>query len=265
MATLGDQAVGSIVKLNVGGTATDFIVVHQGLPSSVYDSSCNGTWLLAKDICEKRAWHTENINNYEVSAIHSYLQSTFIDKFDTGIRDLIQQVKIPYTKGVGETGSLKTKSNGLPAKIFLLSVTEIGYAPSSANVEGTTLAYFEGASKNTWTAYYNGVKTAWWTRSPYTKGTTWPWRTGADTGSGMNYTNATSSEGIRPAMVMSMECEVDSSGFVTISSGGISGTVNIGGVERELTGKGYINIGGVLHDLADSNVNIGGTMKSTKG
>lgn len=49
---LGAKAVGSIVKIKVNGAAKDFIIVHQGKPSSVYDDSCNGTWLLMKDIYE---------------------------------------------------------------------------------------------------------------------------------------------------------------------------------------------------------------------
>lgn len=59
MATnLGSKAVGSIVKLKVGGTLTDFIVVHQGRPStSLYDASCDGTWLLMKDCYEQKQWH----------------------------------------------------------------------------------------------------------------------------------------------------------------------------------------------------------------
>ena len=42
---LGSKASGSIVKLNVGGVATEFLVVHQGLPGPMYDASCDGTWL----------------------------------------------------------------------------------------------------------------------------------------------------------------------------------------------------------------------------
>ena len=47
---LSSKAVGSIVKLNVGGVAKNFIVVHQGRPSSLYDTSCDGTWLLMEEI-----------------------------------------------------------------------------------------------------------------------------------------------------------------------------------------------------------------------
>lgn len=47
-------AVGSSVYCNVNGTKTEFIIVHQSKPSSLYDDSCNGTWLLMKDIYEDR-------------------------------------------------------------------------------------------------------------------------------------------------------------------------------------------------------------------
>ena len=47
---IGNLAVGSVVALNIG----NFIVVHQGKPGAIYDDSCNGTWLLMKDIYEKR-------------------------------------------------------------------------------------------------------------------------------------------------------------------------------------------------------------------
>ena len=43
----GDLPIGQIVKLMEGGVETEFIVVHQGIPGSMYDSSCDGTWLLS--------------------------------------------------------------------------------------------------------------------------------------------------------------------------------------------------------------------------
>ena len=39
-------ALGNTPYLNVGGVRKEFLVVHQGLPSSLYDASCDGTWLL---------------------------------------------------------------------------------------------------------------------------------------------------------------------------------------------------------------------------
>ena len=50
--TLGSKAVGSVVKIKENGTRVNYLVVHQGKPSSIYDESCNGTWLLRQDIAE---------------------------------------------------------------------------------------------------------------------------------------------------------------------------------------------------------------------
>ena len=54
---LGNVTVGSIVKLKENGSPVDYLVVHQGKPSSLYDESCNGTWLLRKDIYANKQWN----------------------------------------------------------------------------------------------------------------------------------------------------------------------------------------------------------------
>ena len=129
-AKLSTKSVGSIVKLKVNGTLRDFIVVHQGKPSSIYDASCDGTWLLMKDIYETRQWHSSNVNDYANSTIHSYLNSTFLNLFDANIRAQIKQVKIPYRPGSGTSTSINSGANGLSCKIFLLSNIEMGGDPS---------------------------------------------------------------------------------------------------------------------------------------
>ena len=117
---LGAKAVGSIVKIKVNGAAKDFIIVHQGKPSSVYDDSCNGTWLLMKDIYTTCTFG--NNNSYKDSSIHTYLNGTFYNLIDSDIRAAIKQVKIPYLNGTGGgDGSLATGANGLSTKVFLLS------------------------------------------------------------------------------------------------------------------------------------------------
>ena len=170
--TLSSKAIGSTIKLKVNGSAKDFIVVHQGKPSSVYDDSCNGTWLLMKDIYESRQWHNSNTNDYANSTIRSYLNSTFLAMFDSNIQKAIKQVKLPYRKGSGTSTTVTSGSNGLSAKIFLLSATEtsfsFSYMPSG---EGAELAYFKGCADNSSdskrVAYLNGSATGWWLRSPY--------------------------------------------------------------------------------------------------
>ena len=169
--TLSSKAIGSTIKLKVNGSARNFIVVHQGKPSSVYDDSCNGTWLLMQDIYENRAWHSSNTNDYANSTIHSYLNSTFLNLFESNIKNAIKQVKLPYRKGSGTSTTVTSGSNGLSAKIFLLSATEtsfdFSYMPSG---EGAELAYFKGCADNSSdskrVAYLNGSVTGWWLRSP---------------------------------------------------------------------------------------------------
>ena len=170
--TLSSKAIGSTIKLKVNGSARNFIVVHQGKPSSVYDDSCNGTWLLMQDIYENRAWHSSNTNDYANSTIHSYLNSTFLNLFESNIKNAIKQVKLPYRKGSGTSTTVTSGSNGLSAKIFLLSATEtsfdFSYMPSG---EGAELAYFKGCADNSSDskriAKLNGSAAYWWLRSPY--------------------------------------------------------------------------------------------------
>lgn len=170
--TLSSKAIGSTIKLKVNGSARNFIVVHQGKPSSVYDDSCNGTWLLMQDIYENRAWHSSNTNDYANSTIHSYLNSTFLNLFESNIKNAIKQVKLPYRKGSGTSTTVTSGSNGLSAKIFLLSATEtsfdFSYMPSG---EGAELAYFKGCADNSSdskrVAKLNGSAASWWLRSPY--------------------------------------------------------------------------------------------------
>ena len=171
---LSTKAVGSTVKLKVNGTAKEFIVVHQGKPSSLYDDSCNGTWLLMKDIYENRVWQSGNINKYESSDIHTYLNNTFLNLFESNIRDAIKQVKIPYRKNGGSGGTDQSGANGLSAKIFLLSGYEVGFTTSDNSyfpVDGAKLSYFESgtgsSALNKRIAYLNGSAAHWWLRSPY--------------------------------------------------------------------------------------------------
>ena len=178
---LGSMSVGSTVKLKLGGTARDFLVVHQGLPSSMYDSSCNGTWLLLKDIYTTRTWDSSN-NDYKNSDIHSYLNGTFLNLFDNDIKNAIKQVKIPYQNGTGSGGSVASGANGLSCKIFLLSGYEVGFSTSDSSYfprDGAKLSYFSSgtgsAANNKRIANYNGSATSWWLRSPYTDDTNSVW------------------------------------------------------------------------------------------
>lgn len=215
---LGSMSVGSTVKLKLGGTARDFLVVHQGLPSSMYDSSCNGTWLLLKDIYTTRAWDSSN-NDYKNSDIHSYLNGTFLNLFDNDIKNAIKQVKIPYQNGTGSGGSVASGANGLSCKIFLLSGYELGWTTSDNSYfprDGAKLSYFSSgtssSANNKRIAKYNGSATSWWLRSPNTNYTysVWVVYSGGDCYSwDCSYTY-----GVRPALVLDSSLSVSDDGSV---------------------------------------------------
>lgn len=261
-AQLGTKAVGSIVKLKVNGTATEFIVVHQGKPSSFYDDSCNGTWLLMKDIYENRAWHSSNVNKYESSDIHSYLNSTFLNLFENNIRDAIKQVKIPYRKGGGSGGSDQSGANGLRCKIFLLSGYEVGFTASNSPyfpVDGAKLSYFvsgTGASaKNKRIAYLKGSTAAWRLRSPYTYNAYYVWY--VDSNGSYDFDNASYSRGICPALVLSSNVLVDDSGNVVIPDLTAHKTLINGTTYTIQGGKCLVN--GTAYDIKKGRTLIGGT------
>ena len=245
---LSTKAVGSTVKLKVNGTAREFLVVHQGKPSSLYDESCNGTWLLMKDCYESRQWHSSNSNSYKASTIHSYLNGTFLNLFDADIREVIKQVKIPYVNGTANS-AVASGSNGLSCKIFLLSGREVGFSTSDNQYfpnDGAKLSYFESgtgsSALNKRIAKLNGSATFWWLRSPFTSYTDFAWRVSSNGGySGGG--RCTGSYGIRPALVLPSDLLVSADGSVqtntppTITSTSGNSGVNLGSKDAAFSFK----------------------------
>lgn len=210
---VGDLSIGASVYLNVKGAAKEFIVVHQGKPSNLYDDSCTGTWLLMKDIYESRQWNSSNSNSYKASTIHSYLNSTFLNLFDADIKAQIKTVKIPYVNGTGDS-NVASGSNGLSARIFLLSGFEVGFDRNASvyfPYDGDTLSYFEkgysSQANEKRIAKMNGSVTTWWLRSPYTYRTKSAWKVIANGRWSDDY--CTNSNGVRPALVLPSDALVD--------------------------------------------------------
>lgn len=209
---LGTKAVGSIVKIKVNGASKDFIVVHQGLPSSAYDASCNGVWVVMKDIYTTMKWDGSN-NDYLNSDMTAYLNGTFISLIDADIRNAIKQVKIPYTNY--SNNNVMSGSSGLSCKVFLLSGTEVGFSSVSyMNTEGAKLSYFDSASKR---VAYNGSSAAlWWLRSPRTRdgSSVWLVNTGGSDGNNWYF----SSYGVRPAFILPSTLVVSDDGTVSVNT-----------------------------------------------
>lgn len=266
-ATLSSKAIGSTIKLKVNGSAKDFIVVHQGKPSSVYDDSCNGTWLLMKDIYENRQWNRLGTSDYANSTIHDYLNNTFLNLFESNIKNAIKQVKLPYRKGSGTSTTVTSGSNGLSAKIFLLSATETSFSfdgvPSG---EGAELAYFKGCADNgpdsKRVAYFNGSADVYWMlRSPFcrvSEGVVFIISNG-----NWGYNNCSGSYGIRPALILPSTLLVSDDG--TVSTNTAPSTPWSISVPSSIMGGTNISISWAKSSDAESNLAGYKVERSTNG
>jgi len=223
---LSTKGIGSVVKLKVSGMDRDFLIIQQGKPSAIYDDSCNGTWLMMKDIYESRQWHSSNSNDYANSTIHSYLNGTFLNLFAANIQSVIKQVKIPYRPGnkVNDE-SIYSGAYGLSAKIFLLSAYEINWNKNLPNgyylpADGSTVSYFSGISAvdAKRIAYLNGSAALWWLRSPYTYNSTHAWvvQTDGGYGGGYSYRSCSYPSEVRPTLVLPFDVSVDDNGVILI-------------------------------------------------
>ena len=169
-----DLAVGSTVKLMENGSAVEYLVVNQGIPgnSSLYDSSCDGTWLLRKDCHSQMGWNSVVVNTYANSTINTWLNDTFFNSLGSVERATVKQVKIPYCIGGGYY-TVNSGVNGLAVKAFFLGVYELGWTTSDNSkfpIDGAKIDYFSNSSggNSKRIAYLNGAAAYWWTRSPKT-------------------------------------------------------------------------------------------------
>lgn len=199
---LGDMPIGSEVTLTESGFPELYIVVNQGLPSSDYDSSCDGTWLLRKFIFESRKWDNSSGNiRYDRSYINEYLNSTFLERFSTyAINNLFMSPKIPiYTDHIQDYS----------AQVFLLSIHELNLTHESLNQEGAAMQYFNGAEADKRIAYFDGAPATWWSRSRgiglagYVSTTGYP-----------SPQKPTIDAGVRPAFILKKDTRVSDDGSI---------------------------------------------------
>lgn len=214
--TLGGLAVGSSIFMNINalGGRTEFLVVHQGLPSSDYDSSCDGTWLLMKDICNIAYFRDATsgyVNSYGSSDIHR-ANNNFRYLLEDGVQKILKQVRIPYASS-GYVTSVSTVSNGLSVWAFCLSVAEVdgfadnAYMSTNALKEGEALDYFKGNGKAGRIAHYEGTATSWWLRTPLKDNSNYAFNVGSDGVPGKSLAYAQS--GRRPCMIFPSDTLID--------------------------------------------------------
>lgn len=130
---LKDVAEGSIVKIEESAGLREYYVACHN-----YESDLNGegrTLLVRKEsyLTTAQKWHTSNVNSYDSSYIDTYLNDTYFLVLSEQLQGKIKPTTFYYTSKVDNT--VKT----LTRKAFLLSVTELGFTNTSANVEGSVL------------------------------------------------------------------------------------------------------------------------------
>ena len=213
-----------------------------------------------KDIYENHVWQSENINKYESSDIHAYLNNTFLNLFDSSIKEAIKQVKIPYRMNGGSGGTDQSGANGLPAKIFLLSGYEVGWTTSDYGhfpVDGAKLDYFEAgtgsAADSKRIANLNGSPAYWWLRSPDTSNLNDAWYVFSN---GSTW-HVSVPYGIRPALVLPPDVLVDDSGNVVIPDLTAHKTLVNGTVYTVKGGKCLVN--GTVYSIKKGRTLIDGT------
>lgn len=169
---LGTKAIGEIVKMNVDGVLTDFVIVHKGKPSEIYDDSCNGIWVRSNVAIERDGIGYLCYNrDYETTDLHVKYMSQFITRLDENIRPFVNWVKIPYGSGKDKV-TIKTGADGLLCQAFALSFYEMGFAKSSeceAVVDGVKLDYFDytnSRSDKRVVTSYSGSTQSYHTRTP---------------------------------------------------------------------------------------------------
>lgn len=221
---IGTFPVGTTVRMMVNGVGREFLIVHQGKPSAMYDGSCDGTWLLMKDIYENRPWHSSNNNDYEKSTINDYLNGTWLNLLDARVRSAVKSVKIPYRYGAGDSNTpVNSGGNGLSVRVFLLSGYEVGFSEDDSPYvphDGDKLAYFDGGTgsfaNQKRKASFGGAGASWWTRSPQCRRGNGSFFA-LEVAINGDWYNATCSKqtGIRPALILPKTASVDDSGNVT--------------------------------------------------
>ena len=222
--TLAAQEVGSTVTLKVNGADAEFLVVHQGNPDpDVYDPSCEGTWLLMRNVYSQRPWGSASC--YADAPVHTWLNSTFLELLDSGIRPAVKTVRLPYAEG----SDVHTGAEGVSAQIFLLSMREMG-TPAAQKTgladEGALLDYFTDGDGGDDPLRASSAR--YWTRSPYTGGGGNVWSVAGESGI-CSYRAGSSSYGVRPALILPQAMPVEdgtvqpNSAPVLTSSSGVSG------------------------------------------
>lgn len=153
---IGELETGTVVYLDEGGTATEFLIgMHN------YESANNGagrTLLVRRQIYKEMAY-SRSYNPFVDSYADKDLNQTYLALFSSAVQAAIGTTTFPYTPGRNNI-TVTTLSRA----VFLLSLTEYGLRDDWVNVEGSAIRV-AGSIRS---ATFSGHDVQQWTRSPMT-------------------------------------------------------------------------------------------------
>ena len=161
--TAGEIEKGSSVYISENGVFNEYIVVYQGLPdSTVYDASCNGTWLMRKDLLGKM---TSSTSSFAGSNVETYLNSgAYYQSLPDWVKSGMKTVKIPYQTLSGSTVITHQGADGHETKVFIPAYDELGSSATSSR-DGYSWGIFTSNAQKV--AKFDGAATGYATRTCY--------------------------------------------------------------------------------------------------
>ena len=195
--TQTDAQNGKIINLPYKGAMTPHRVVHIGNPDSeLYDSSCNGVWLLREDIVELGDWQVTNVNTGFPNSTIANAMDGYFNNYDISVQASIKSANIPYCVGGGSLDVTTTTK-----KIFPASIKELGADSGTDNYpeDGAPLQYFI-THPDALVANFNGTPTNYWTRTPDDRFSSWVYH--VSSGGGVGGDPAGNALGYRHLLIM---------------------------------------------------------------
>ena len=208
---IGDLPVGTVVPVQETAGTANYLIVQQGLPSSIYDSSCNGTWLWRVGITGLTTYGFNGyVNNFNASILKSSTNSWYYNISDP-IKSSIKLVKIPYSS----YNNVTTGASGAEVYAFPLAAIELGFTlvgNMTAKEDGSRLQYFATHTENSFRIqHYNSSPYIYWTRSmvSYYDGSSYAAAYVSTNGSaGWNNVGPPNNFGIAPTIIVDPSYEV---------------------------------------------------------
>ena len=148
---------GTLIKINENGSPVEFYLAKHN-----YEPGLNGQGrelVVRKDCYDQRSWNSPDANAWASSGMLSWLNRNYKALLSPWLQETIGNTTYHYTPGENNN-TVTSRSDG----IFLLSLTELGFSDTFANVEGSALPI----ASTLRIACVNGAPAYQWTRSPYT-------------------------------------------------------------------------------------------------